>query len=98
MLAFVYVSINLATSVIGMNLQQLNQSGQNVRSFVVTSILALIITGLMWFCLEQFNSVVDCKRKSRERFGIDPSPKRSITLRVARVLGFISEFEYRFGH
>ena len=78
-----------------MNLQQLNQSGQTIQSFVVTAIIALLITGLMWFCLEQYNSIVGWKREGRViDLGRDPTPKRSIALRVARALGLIYYYDY----
>ena len=40
--------MNLATSIFGMNFQQLNQSGQNIWVFVLTSFLAVILTGAIW--------------------------------------------------
>ena len=48
-LAFVYVPLNLATSIFGMNVQQLNQNGQNIWVFFVTAFVALLITGGSWF-------------------------------------------------
>lgn len=49
-LAFVYVPLNLATSIFGMNIQQLNQSGQNIWVFFVTAVVALVVTGGSWAC------------------------------------------------
>ncbi len=49
-LAFVYVPVNLATSIFGMNIQQLNKSGPNIWVFIVTTIVALLVTGSSWFC------------------------------------------------
>ena len=47
-LAFVYVPLNLATSIFGMNVQQLNQNGQNIWVFFVTAFVALLVTGGSW--------------------------------------------------
>ena len=54
-LAFIYVPLNLATSIFGMNLQQLNQNGQRLWVFVVTAVLALAVTAILWLCFEQVN-------------------------------------------
>ena len=35
-----------------MNLQQLNQSGQNLWIFVLTGVVALLVTGMAWLCVE----------------------------------------------
>lgn len=47
-LAFIYVPLNLATSIFGMNIQQLNKSGQNLWVFFVTAVVALLVTGGSW--------------------------------------------------
>ena len=39
-----------------MNLQQLNQNGQNLWVFIVTGVTALLITGVCWFCVEVITS------------------------------------------
>lgn len=49
-LAFVYVPLNLATSIFGMNIQQLNGSGQKLWVFFATAVAALLITGGSWLC------------------------------------------------
>lgn len=71
-----------------MNLQQLNQSGQTIRSFPITAISALLITGFMWFGLEQFNSVMEWRRKFDDRMGWKPRPRDSIVVRVVTFLGY----------
>ncbi|KAL8680929.1 MAG: hypothetical protein Q9186_002889 [Xanthomendoza sp. 1 TL-2023] len=47
-LAFVYVPLNLVTSIYGMNLQQLIQTGRSVQAFVITPLIALVITAGAW--------------------------------------------------
>lgn len=49
-LAFVYVPLNLATSIFGMNIKQLNHSGQSLWVFFVTAVVALLVTGGSWAC------------------------------------------------
>ena len=53
-LAFIYVPINLATSIFGMNIQQLNGNGQNLWVFFTTAVVALVITGGSWLCSNHF--------------------------------------------
>ena len=40
--------LNLATSIFGMNVQQLNGSGQQIWVFFMISVAALLITGGLW--------------------------------------------------
>ena len=48
--------LNIATSIFGTNLNQLNGSGQNLWVFLTTAIAILVLTGGSWFCLEQISS------------------------------------------
>lgn len=101
-LAFVYVPINLATSIFGMNLQQLNQSGRSVWSFLVTAFVSVFVTGFMWFCLEQYNSVVKWKRISEQdilgKSEFNNKPERTIAVRVAISLGFLYNYSISERH
>ena len=89
-LAFVYIPLNLATSVFGMNLQQLNGSGKNLNEFVYTAVAALAITGASWWVLEQINNLrnwwkrtpSDYRRSSHKVKKGSSSPKYSIVVRV----------------
>ncbi len=72
-LAFVYVPLNLATSIYGMNLNELNGSGKSFRVFLTTAIIALLVTGALWFLLEEVNNYLrwrKWKHAPRERFTI----------------------------
>ena len=63
-LAFVYVPVNLATSIFGMNIQQLNKSGQNIWVFIATTIVALLVTGSSWLCSKpNYNAVAWYKKR-----------------------------------
>lgn len=53
-LAFIYVPINLATFIFGMNIQQLNGNGQNLWVFFTTAIIGLIVTGGSWLSVNRF--------------------------------------------
>ena len=55
-LAFVYVPLNLATSIFGMNLSELNGSGKRLWVFLATAIIAVLIAGTSWFLLEEGNN------------------------------------------
>jgi hypothetical protein len=45
-LAFIFVPISLASSIFGMNVQQINQTGCSLWVFVITSIVLLTISAL----------------------------------------------------
>jgi Mg2+ and Co2+ transporter CorA len=47
-LAFVFIPINLASSVYGMNVQEINDTGHKIWGFLVTTIVFLILSGLVW--------------------------------------------------
>lgn len=83
-----------------MNLQQLNQSGRSVWSFLVTAFVSLFVTGFMWFCLEQYNSVVNWARKTEEYwFRIQKrsdKPEHPIAVRVAISLGLLNDHRIVF--
>ena len=55
-LAFVYVPLNLATSIFGMNLSELNGSGKNIWVFLCTATVALLTTGALWYVLKEINN------------------------------------------
>ena len=61
-LAFVYVPLNLATSIFGMNLQQLNQNGQHIWVFVITTIALLILTCFIWISTVQYLEYMNWRR------------------------------------
>lgn len=76
-----------------MNLQQLNQSGRNIWSFLVTALVSLLVTGFTWFCIEQYNSVADWKRKrkEKERPWLRGEAKHSIVIRVGILFGLMRD-------
>ena len=65
-----------------MNLQQLNAEGQPLRTFIITAILAMALTGLVWMSVVQANSV---RRWLRTGEMVETSePSKSVRLRVWR--------------
>lgn len=62
-LAFVYVPLNLANSIFGMNIEQLNGSGQHLSVFITTAVITLAVTGGSWFFTEQVNSYRKWRRR-----------------------------------
>ncbi|KAL8804789.1 MAG: hypothetical protein Q9182_002381 [Xanthomendoza sp. 2 TL-2023] len=85
-LAFIYVPLNLATSIFGMNLQQLNASGQPLRVFFITAILALFVTGASWFGIDQFNDYTAWRHIKEVKKSIsDPPTDFSIAVRIAMI-------------
>ena len=54
-LAFIYVPLNLATSIFGMNIQQLNESGKSLWVFLLTAFVTLAVTGCLWLLIELVN-------------------------------------------
>ena len=62
--------MNLATSIFGMNIQQLNQNGQNLWVFLITAITTLLITGGLWSGISYINNsegIEWYKERERER-------------------------------
>lgn len=47
-LAFVFIPINMASSVYGMNVQEINETGHSIWGFVVTALVLLACSGLGW--------------------------------------------------
>ncbi|KAL8897206.1 MAG: hypothetical protein Q9207_007327 [Kuettlingeria erythrocarpa] len=89
-LAFIYVPLNLATSIFGMNLQQLNAEGQPVWVFVLTATVATILTASVWFCIDQSNSIRSWIRLQETATSMDydydnGSPNYSIGVRLTMI-------------
>lgn len=48
MLAFFFIPVSLATSIYGMNLQQINQTGHDIWAFVITAVAIVVVALLAW--------------------------------------------------
>ena len=94
-LAFIYVPLNLASSIFGMNIQQLNDSGQSLKTFLVTAVVILLLTGGLWLCIAEVNGYLSWSQRPR-RMALEwslPRPAYNIAVRV-RLLIWL----YRHGH
>ena len=69
-----------------MNLQQLNKSGQNLWVFIVTGVVALLVTGVAWFCVELITSY-----KGLPQYGSTADSRRnqSIVFRLALLVWLV---------
>ena len=47
-LAFIFIPINTASSVYGMNVQEINETGHSIWTFFVTALVLLACSGLAW--------------------------------------------------
>ena len=54
-LAFIYAPLNTATSIYGMNIQQINSSGHNIGVFIITAFIVLLTTAISWLTMEEIN-------------------------------------------
>jgi Mg2+ and Co2+ transporter CorA len=58
-LTFVFIPMNLAFSIYGMNVQEINSTGHRIWTFVVTAIGLLIASGLMWVWRHTMRRIAD---------------------------------------
>ena len=89
-LAFVYAPLNLATSVFGMNLKQLNGSGQHLRAFIITAVILLAVTGGSWFLIEQTNSYMKWQKRTLDD-KYDGNTQFALGVRLALLAWLISQ-------
>ena len=54
-LAFIYAPLNTATSIYGMNIQQINSSGHSIGVFIMTAVVVLLTTAVSWLTMEEIN-------------------------------------------
>lgn len=71
-----------------MNLQQLNQSGQNLWVFIVTGVIALLVTGVSWLCVEIITSY---KRLPRKGSTDESRRNQNLTFRLAVLVWLVKE-------
>ena len=94
-LAFIYVPLNLATSMFGMNIQQLNGSGQQIWVFFTTAVAALLVTGGSWLCsnrLTTHKAILWYKERAAAKKALDEerkSQKYSLLLRIAMLVWLV---------
>ena len=69
-----------------MNLQQLNQSGQNLWVFIMTGVIALLVTGVSWLCVEVITSYKGLPKKGSTD---DSRRNQSFAFRVALLVWLV---------
>ena len=72
-LALIYVPITAITSVFGMNVKQINGTGHHISRFVLTAVVALIMTWITWFVAEAVHSM----RNLRAKRSRNPDPAQT---------------------
>ena len=71
-----YSDINL-----GMNIQQVNNTGHNIWVFAITSFAALFVTGTTWYLIETINHVRASARSAQNFFEVD-APNYHLAFRL----------------
>ena len=84
-LAFFYIPLNLATSVFGMNLQQLNGSGTAIGAFLGTAAVLLFVTGMTWLVFQGVQDALIVFRPSAVDILPVPRRKPNIFLRLGLI-------------
>ncbi|KAI0545454.1 hypothetical protein F4679DRAFT_561015 [Xylaria curta] len=78
-LAIFFVPISLSTSVFGMNIHELNENGQSLWVFILTTVLIVAATMIIWgfmYQLQKYNSLP----KDRSKIEGEPWSARSAAL------------------
>ena len=94
-LAFIYIPLNLATSIFGMNIQQLDGSGQQIWVFFTTAAAALLITGGSWLtsnCLATHQAVIWYKERTAAKKAYDrvlKSQEYGLSTRLAMLVWLV---------
>lgn len=63
-LAIFFVPISLSTSIFGMNINELNQSGQSLWVFIVSTLVILAATMMIWGLMYQFQKYNSLPKKT----------------------------------
>ena len=65
-----------------MNLQQLNNSGKPLQTFLVTAVVILVLTGGLWLCMEEANQYRSWARRPIRHVAVSSSPRPTYNLAV----------------
>jgi hypothetical protein len=82
MLAFVFIPISLATSIFGMNIQELNSTGQPIWGFVVTAVATLAAAFWTWATFYQCMKYIHAPRSNAKNKSWDNEEKLGISLQA----------------
>ena len=72
-----------------MNLQQLNQSGQQLHTFVITALVSMVITGVTWLCIARINHARQWIRDPSQTKDNKGRPSYNIEIRLAILYSFV---------
>ena len=77
-----------------MNIQQLNQSGQQVHTFIITAFISMAITGTLWLFVSWVNHVQQWMRNPKAATSNeDDIPSYNIEIRLAILCYFLLYFD-----
>lgn len=60
-LAFIFIPMSLASSIFGMNVQEINTTGHSIWIFICTSVALLALSGLGFYCRHPMKVFFDDK-------------------------------------
>ena len=83
-LAFFFIPISLGTSIFGMNIAELNETGQPLWVFLATTVAIFALSSLTWgffYQLHKYNSLPNYIDKRTDRFSSLP-PENWVSSRV----------------
>ena len=63
MLAAVFVPVSLASSIFGMNIQQINHTGHGIWAFVVCALTMWLVTAAVWLAWQVRRNLAAAKRR-----------------------------------
>lgn len=86
-LAFVFIPLSLATSFFGMNIQELNSTGQPIWIFLVTSVGILLMALTIWAIFYQWTKFLHAPQYVNR--GFTKSEVDSVPSRLTRVKSFL---------
>jgi hypothetical protein len=63
-LASIFIPFSISTSIFGMNIQELNKTGQNIGTFIITSASIFAVALTIWATLYQWSKFLHLPRQS----------------------------------
>lgn len=87
--------LNLATSIFGMNLIQLNSSGPELRVFIITAVLALFVTLASWLCIDQWSRII-AWRQAKPEYDHSTHTRFCFTVRLIMILWLLFHGHFRW--
>lgn len=75
-----------------MNIQLLNNSGQSIQTLLITALVLLVLTGGLWWCMEEVNQFRNWSQRPRPppRDRTTTRPTYNVAVRIWMVVWLIS--------